>query len=123
MNVASRPASSIRISLSLLLSLAVVSGILVALSTLDFPFIQFVRSLHHPMLEQIGNMGNRLGDGVTLVSLSIGLLVIGYVWKRDTLKKAGLDSLLAHAVIGAIVQNSQTSYWTPSSSPDASTFL
>ncbi len=104
MNAISRRTSSIRLGLSLLLSQIVVFGIFIALSTLDFPFIQFVRSLHHPLLEQIGNVGNWLGDGVTLVGISIGLFAIGYVWKRDAFKGAGLDSLIAHAVIGVVVQ-------------------
>ena len=60
-----------------LLSIGVVSVILGALFDLDYPFMLFIRSIHNPMLEQLGEIGNRLGNGLTLVLISLGILAAG----------------------------------------------
>lgn len=75
-----------------------------ALSQLDYQAILFVRSLHNPVIEQLGNIGNRLGHGETLILLSIGLFLAGYIWKKDLFRHAGIDTLAAHAVAGVAVQ-------------------
>lgn len=75
-----------------------------ALSQLDYQAILFVRSLHDPVIERIGNFGNHLGHGVTLVLLSIAFFLVGYLWKKDAFRQAGIDSLVAHAVAGIAVQ-------------------
>ena len=75
-----------------------------ALSRLDYPAILFVRSLHSPIIEQMGNIGNRLGHGVTLVLIGIGFFLVGYLWKKDVFRNAAIDSFVAHAVAGIVVQ-------------------
>jgi membrane-associated phospholipid phosphatase len=77
---------------------------LYAVSQLDYRAILFVRSLNDPVIQQLGNVGNHLGDGVTLVLLSLGFLLVGYVWKKDSFRQAGIDSLVAHAMAGIAVQ-------------------
>lgn len=75
-----------------------------ALSRLDYQAVLFVRSLQDPFIEQIGNVGNRLGDGVTLVLIGIGFLLVGYLWNKDVFRQAAIDSFVAHAVVGIAVQ-------------------
>ena len=75
-----------------------------ALSRLDYQEILFVRSLQNPIIEQIGNFGNRLGHGVTLVLIGIGFFLVGYLWKKDAFRWAAIDSWVAHAVAGIAVQ-------------------
>ena len=77
---------------------------LYALSQLDFPAILFVRSLHNSVIEQIGNLGNRLGDGKTLAILSFGFFLVGFGLKKDVFRQTGIDSLVAHALAGVAVQ-------------------
>ena len=77
---------------------------LYAVSQLDYRAILFVRSLNEPVIVQLGNIGNRLGDGVTLVLLSLGFFLVGYVWKKDAFRQTGIDSLVAHAIAGIAVQ-------------------
>ncbi len=66
--------------------------------------ILFVRSLHHPTLERIGNVGNRLGHGLTLTLLCGGLLAVGYVWKKNSLRCTGIDGVIAQALVGLATQ-------------------
>lgn len=75
-----------------------------ALSQLDYQAVLFVRSLHNPVIEQMGNFGNRLGHGVTLVLIGIGFLLVGYLWKKDVFRRSAIDSFVAHAVAGIAVQ-------------------
>lgn len=75
-----------------------------ALSQLDYQAVLFVRSLHNPVIEQMGNFGNRLGHGMTLVLIGIGFLLVGYAWKKDVFCHAAIDSFVAHAVAGIAVQ-------------------
>jgi len=86
------------------LSFVIFSLSMYALSSLDYQAILFVRSLHEPLIEQFGNYGNRLGDGETLILLSVGVFLVGYAWKREAFRQAGIDSLVAHAVAGIAVQ-------------------
>ncbi len=75
-----------------------------ALAQLDYQAILFVRSLQNPIIEQIGNFGNRLGHGVTLVLIGIGFLLVGFLWKKEVCLHAAIDSVVAHAVTGIAVQ-------------------
>lgn len=75
-----------------------------ALSQLDFHVILFVRSLQYQVLEQISNVGNRLGHGLTITLLCGGLFVTGYFWKNASFSRAGIDGLVAQLLVGLSVQ-------------------
>ena len=86
------------------LSGGVVLFCLYQLSELDFQTVLLVRSLHDPFVAQLGAIGNRLGDGLTLVLLCIGLWGIGYLRKNKAWQQAGIDGLVAHGLTGLAVQ-------------------
>ena len=69
-----------------------------------FQTVLLLRSLHDPVVARLAYVGNRLGDGLTLVLLCIGLWGIGYLWKQKAWQQAGIDGLLAHALAGLAVQ-------------------
>lgn len=96
----SKGARSLKPWLSCLLSLAAILGMFGALAQADYPVILFIRSFHNPLLEQIGDMGYRLGHGVTLVAISGALFGFGYWWQRAEWRQAGWDSLFAHVIAG-----------------------
>jgi len=98
------PVSRLKPLIIVLLSCITFSLSLYALSQLDYPAILFVRSLHNSVIEQIGNLGNRLGDGKTLAILSFGFFLVGFGLKKDVFRQTGIDSLVAHALAGIVVQ-------------------
>jgi membrane-associated phospholipid phosphatase len=99
-----QPFSRLIVLLVLFLSMLTVLLTLITLFRLDFEVVLFLRSLHNPTIDEIGRIGNRLGHGTTLVLISIGLGVIGYVWKRDRFIRAGWQSLIAHGIAGLFIQ-------------------
>ncbi len=74
------------------------------ISRLDFQATLFIRSLHLPFVEHLGNVGNRLGDGLTLIVLCAGLWGIGSLWGKKAFQRAGIDGLIAHGLAGIAVQ-------------------
>ncbi len=86
------------------LSSGIVLFCLYQLSQLDFQTILLVRSLQDPFVARLGTIGNRLGDGLTLVLLCVGLGGIGYLWKKKAWQQAGIDGLVAHALAGIAAQ-------------------
>ena len=86
------------------LSGGIVLFCLYQLSQLDFQTVLLVRSLHDPFVACLAYIGNRLGDGLTLVLLSIGLWGIGYLRKHKAWQQAGIDGLVAHGLTGLAVQ-------------------
>lgn len=86
------------------LSGGIVFFCLYQLSELDFQTVLLVRSLHDSFVAQLGTIGNRLGDGLTLVLLCIGLWGIGYLRKNKAWQQAGFDGLVAHGLAGIAVQ-------------------
>jgi len=86
------------------LSCVIFSLSLFSLSQLDYQAILFVRSLHNPIIAQLGNIGNRLGHGGTLILVSIALFLVGYVWKKDIFRQVGIDTFVAHMASGIAVQ-------------------
>ena len=86
------------------LSGGIVLFCLYQLSELDFQTVLLVRSLHDPFVARLAYIGNRLGDGLTLVLLCIGLWGIGYLRKNKVWQRAGIDGLVAHALAGVAVQ-------------------
>ncbi len=86
------------------LSGGIVLFCLYQLSELDFQTILLVRALHDPFVSRLAYLGNRLGDGLTLVLLCLGLWGIGYLRKNKVWQRAGIDGILAHALAGLAVQ-------------------
>jgi len=74
------------------------------MSQLDFKLILLLRSFHDPLVEKLGNIGNQLGHGNTLVVLSLLMGAIGWGLKHRELKLAGIQTLLSHAVAGLLTQ-------------------
>ncbi len=87
------------------LSGGIVLFCLYQLSQLDFRTVLLLRSLHDPVVARLAYFGNRLGDGLTLVLLGVGLWGIGYLRKNKVWQQAGIDGVLAHALAGVAVQS------------------
>ena len=76
----------------------------------DAPLTRFVRSLndfhidylHSPWLRGLSDGGDRLGRGESLLLVSALLLAVGYILRRVTLKRAGWETLVAHAIAGGL---------------------
>ena len=87
-----------------LLSASTVISTLYALSLVDQQLVLYLRSVHSPLLETIGRVGNRLGDAATLILISLVILGVGYLLKHQRLMLAGLQTLLAHGIAGIVTQ-------------------
>jgi undecaprenyl-diphosphatase len=83
-------------------ALAVLGSFLVLLQ-IDIPLMRFLRSLDLSSIQRWGDWGEKLGNGGTLVGISLALFLIGLLWKRDSLRRVAIDSLLAHAVVALLV--------------------
>lgn len=86
------------------LSGGIVFFCLYQLSQFDFQTVLLIRSLHDPFVGRLAYFGNRLGDGLTLVFLCLGLWGIGYLRKNKAWQQAGIDGLVAHALAGLATQ-------------------
>lgn len=86
------------------LSAILILGIFYFLAQLDFPAANLHRSFEHPRLDQVGTVGNRLGDAVTLVFISLVIGTIGYLRNSKKLQMLCLHSLLAHGLVGLFAQ-------------------
>ncbi|MGH7236781.1 MAG: phosphatase PAP2 family protein [Nitrospiraceae bacterium] len=71
---------------------------------LDLPLARFLRSVHLPWLELAGDVGSRLGSGAVLAGISGALLAIGLISKQTRFRRAGLESLIAHAAVALTAQ-------------------
>ncbi len=86
------------------MSVVLILGMFYFLALVDHPTIHLLRSFEHPLLDEIGTIGNRLGDGLTLVLISLGIGAIGLYWNAQNLKLLALHSLIAHGIAGLIAQ-------------------
>jgi len=83
---------------------------LIGLFEWDVPLTRFIRSLNiaqtdhlaNPWLAHLSNIGDRLGNGESLVVISIAIGAIGLLLKRADWKTAGWQSLLAHGIAGVV---------------------
>ncbi|MGH7164344.1 MAG: phosphatase PAP2 family protein [Nitrospiraceae bacterium] len=101
---ASRDASRITHHVSAVLSCAVIGAGFWGLWQVDLPLTRFLRSVHLPWLELVGDIGNRLGSGWILAGISGMLLAIGLALKQPVIRRAGLEGLIAHGAVALVVQ-------------------
>lgn len=88
---------------SVVLSLVALLGSFASLFQIDIPILWFLRSHNLSALQPLGDLGEKLGNGGTLVTISLLLLGAGYVMKRRVVIRIALDSLLAHGVVAILV--------------------
>lgn len=88
---------------AVVLSVVVLLGSFAALFYIDIPILWFLRSHNLSALQSLGDLGEKLGNGGTLVTISLLLLGAGYTLKRQTLTRVALDSLLAHGAVAILV--------------------
>ena len=88
---------------AVVLSTLALCGSFAALLQIDIPILWFLRSHNLSPLQSIGDLGEKLGNGATLVMVSLLVLGTGWYLKRDSLMRMGLDSLLAHGVVALVV--------------------
>lgn len=93
------PASAVTLSALVLL------GSFAALFSIDIPILKFLRSHNLSALQSLGDLGEKLGNGGTLITISLLLLGVGYVLKRQAWMRVALDSLLAHGVVALVVNS------------------
>jgi membrane-associated phospholipid phosphatase len=79
-------------------------GLFSFLAQVDGPTLQLVHSFTNPAIDHIGNVGNRLGDGLTLVLISLAIGAVGFRLGWPTWKSACIHTLLAHGVAGLFTQ-------------------
>ncbi|GJL62434.1 MAG: hypothetical protein NPIRA04_10880 [Nitrospirales bacterium] len=82
----------------------VLVGGISALSQIDFPIIQFIRATPIQVLNQLGQIGNQLGHGSTLVIISLLVFLAGSLRKQHKLKQIGVQTLVAHGISGLLTQ-------------------
>jgi len=70
----------------------------------DHPTLTIVHGFTDPLVDQIGDIGNELGEGLTLVLISLAIGGIGLWRNSDHWKFAGFYSLLAHGISGLLTQ-------------------
>ena len=73
------------------------------LMQLDVPLLRFLRSLDLSPVQWLGDLGERIGNGATLVAVSACLLAAGWLAGRKQWIGAGIESLLAHGCVGLFV--------------------
>ena len=78
-------------------------GSFAALLKVDIPILWFLRSHNLSSLQALGDAGEKLGNGGTLIALSLLVLGTGLYLKRRSLTRLGWDSLLAHGVVALVV--------------------
>ncbi len=71
---------------------------------IDHPTLDIVHNFTDPLIDHVGDVGNYLGQGVTLVLISLTMGGIGLWIKSDRWKFAGLYSLLGHGIAALITQ-------------------
>ena len=91
--------------LAVILSALVVLGSFAALFHIDIPILWLLRSHNLSSLQSLGDLGEKLGNGGTLITISVLLLGAGYLLKRQVWIRTAVDSLLAHGVVALVVNS------------------
>ncbi|HVG01950.1 MAG TPA: phosphatase PAP2 family protein [Nitrospira sp.] len=84
-------------------SLLALTGSFAVLLQVDLPILWFLRSHNLSAFQPLGDMGEKLGNGGTLVAISVLIMLTGVYLKRQSLTRLGRDSLLAHGVVALVV--------------------
>jgi membrane-associated phospholipid phosphatase len=84
-------------------SLLALTGSFAALLQVDIPILWFLRSHNLSAIETLGDVGEKLGNGGTLITISLVMLLVGRYLQRHALMRLGRDSLLAHGVVALVV--------------------
>ena len=84
-------------------SLLALTGSFAALLQVDIPILWFLRSHNLSVLQLLGDVGEKLGNGGTLVAVSLFIVLVGRYLQRHSLMRLGRDSLLAHGVVALAV--------------------
>ena len=90
---------------AVILSVLVVLGSFAALFHIDIPILRLLRSHNLSALQSLGDLGEKLGNGGTLITISVLLLGTGYWLKRQAWIRTAVDSLLAHGVVALVVNS------------------
>ena len=90
-------------SLSVGLCLLTLAACGIALLQIDLPLLRFLRSLNLSSLQKLGDLGERIGNGGTLIAVSLTVLGIGWLKGRPILLRVGTESLLAHICVALVV--------------------
>lgn len=72
---------------------------------LDVPLARWIQGIDEPWFEQLGLIGQWLGDWRVLLGISGVLLALGAVGGNGSLRQAGVATLLAHAYAAGAVQS------------------
>lgn len=83
----------------------VLLGSFAALFDIDVPILRFLRSHDLSALQRLGDLGEKLGNGGTLITISLLLLATGFMLKRQAWVRVAWDSLLAHGVVAVVVNS------------------
>ncbi len=76
----------------------------VAIGQIDHSTLDIVHSFTDPLIDHIGDTGNILGKGLTLVLIALTIGAIGLWSNSERWKFAGFHSLLAHGISALITQ-------------------
>ncbi len=74
------------------------------MAQVDHPTLDIVHGFTDPLIDHLGDTGNYLGKGLTLILISLAIGGIGLWMQSDRWKFAGLYSLLAHGIAALITQ-------------------
>jgi membrane-associated phospholipid phosphatase len=85
------------------LSLLTIGACCLMLMQLDVPLLRFLRSLDLSAMQRAGDWGEKVGNGASLVAVSLCLLAFGWIAGRRPWMQAGIESLLAHGCVGILV--------------------
>ena len=73
-----------------------------ALLQIDIPLARFFRAVHVLRLEQVGDIGDKIGSGYGLATISVAALVMWWVFKNETARQIGVQSAVAHGVVALL---------------------
>jgi membrane-associated phospholipid phosphatase len=85
------------------LALLTIGACCITLMQLDVPLLRFLRSLDLSSIQRMGDWGEMVGNGASLVAVSLCLLACGWFGGRKQWMQAGMESLLAHGCVGLLV--------------------
>ncbi|MGH7258910.1 MAG: phosphatase PAP2 family protein [Nitrospiraceae bacterium] len=74
-----------------------------ALLQIDLPLLRFLRSLNLSSVQKLGDLGEKIGNGGTLIAVSLTVLGIGWLKSRPIFLRAGIESMLAHICVALVV--------------------